>query len=185
MKANTILLIIVSILLCGTLTLSYTNFKQIQLLRQENTCLWTKIDSVQQICSKKASKPAAAKKASTGNAFIDFLIQEGERSSKEAERARAKQKVTVSSKYRLEDRYVSFRVYDPELIGDQAGEVVLDITVDYSGDVVSAKLKSAAGVNNEDVIEACKKAALKTNFNYDKNNRDAQTGTITYIFTAK
>ena len=187
MKANTILLIIVSILLCGTLTLSYTNFKQIQLLRQENTCLWMKLDSVQQVCNKKAAKTSstAPKSTSTGSAFLDFLISEGERISNDEAKERAKQKVTVSSKYRLEDRYVSYKVYDPDLIGNEAGEVVLNISVDYSGDVISAKLKSATGITNEDVIEACKKAALKTSFNYDKNSRSTQTGTITYIFTSK
>ena len=39
MKGNTVLLALVAILLCGTLFLSYTNFQQIQVLRQENTNL--------------------------------------------------------------------------------------------------------------------------------------------------
>lgn len=187
MKTNTVLLVLIFLILCGTLFLSFTNFKQVQLLRQENTCLWMKLDSVQQVCNKKAVKQAsiAPKSTSTGSAFLDFLISEGERISENEAKERSKQKVTVSSKYRLEDRYVSYKVYDPDFIGQQAGEVVLNISVDYSGDVISAKLKSATGVTNEDVIEACKKAALKTSFNYDKNSRSTQTGTITYIFTSK
>ena len=60
MKGNTALLVLIFIALCGTLFLSYTNFQQIQLLRQENTNLWVKIDSVQQISSKK---PVAQKAA--------------------------------------------------------------------------------------------------------------------------
>ena len=65
--------------------------------------------------------------------------------------------------------------------------VVLTILVDYSGDVKSAKLQSATGVANEEVIEACKKAALKTNFNYnsDIGYDTKQSDTITYIFSAK
>lgn len=187
MKTNTVLLVLIFLILCGTLFLSFTNFKQVQLLRQENTCLWMKLDSVRQVCNKKAVKQAstAPKSTSTGSAFLDFLISEGERISENEAKERSKQKVTVSSKYRLEDRYVSFMVCDPDFIGQQAGEVVLNIGVDYSGDVISAKLKSATGVTNEDVIEACKKAALKTSFNYDKNSRSTQTGTITYIFTSK
>ena len=83
--------------------------------------------------------------------------------------------------------YVSYKVTEPEFIGDQVGEVVLTILVDYSGDVKSAKLQNATGVTNEDVIEACKKAALKTNFNYnsDIGYDTKQSGTITYIFSAK
>ena len=189
MKGNTALLVLIFIALCGTLFLSYTNFQQIQLLRQENTNLWVKLDSVQQISSKKpvAQKTAPAAKKSTGSAFLDFLIELDEESQREAAAARAKQKVVVSTKYRLEDRYVSYKVQEPELIGDQPGEVVLNILVDYSGDVKSAKLQSATGITNEEVIEACKKAALKTGFNYDsdKGYSDKQSGTITYTFTSK
>mgnify|MGYP002516993899 FL=1 len=189
MKGNTALLVLIFIALCGTLFLSYTNFQQIQLLRQENTNLWVKLDSVQQISSKKpvAQKAAPAAKKSTGSAFLDFLIELDEESQREAAAARAKQKVVVSTKYRLEDRYVSYKVQEPELIGDQPGEVVLNILVDYSGDVKSAKLQSATGITNEEVIEACKKAALKTSFNYDsdKGYNDKQSGTITYTFTSK
>ena len=79
MKGNTALLVLILIALCGTLFLSYTNFQQIQLLRQENTNLWVKLDSVQQISSKKpvAQKTAPAAKKSTGSAFLDFLIDLG------------------------------------------------------------------------------------------------------------
>ena len=189
MKGNTALLVLILIALCGTLFLSYTNFQQLQLLRQENTNLWIKLDSVQRISSKKpvAQKAAPAAKKSTGSAFLDFLIELDEESQREAAAARAKQKVVVSTKYRLEDRYVSYKVQEPELIGDQPGEIILNILVDYSGDVKSAKLQSATGINNEEVIEACKKAALKTGFNYDsdKGYSEKQSGTITYTFTSK
>lgn len=190
MKGNTVLLILLSILLCGTLYLSYANFQQIQILRQENTNLWVKIDSVQQICSKQPQKQrtvTAPAPQSTGSAFLDYLIKLGEDEAKAAAKERAKQKVVVTTKYRLEDRYVSYKVAEPEFIGDQVGEVVLTILVDYSGDVKSAKLQSATGVTNEEVIEACKKAALKTNFNYnsDIGYDTKQSGTITYIFSAK
>lgn len=190
MKGNTALLIIILVALCGSMYMSYTNFQQIQLLRQENTTLWVKLDSVQQIVNKKPVKQKAAPAAtqSTGSPFLDFLIQMGEESEKEAVAARAKQKVTLSSKYRLEDRYVSYGgVVDPEILGNEAGEIVLDILVDYSGDVKSAKLKSATGITNEEVIEACKKAALKTSFNYnsDMGIKEKQAGTIIYTFTAK
>ena len=189
MKGNTALLVLILIALCGTLFLSYTNFQQLQLLRQENTNLWIKLDSVQRISSKKpvAQKAAPAAKKSTGSAFLDFLIELDEESQREAAAARAKQKVVVSTKYRLEDRYVSYKVQEPELIGDQPGEIILNILVDYSGDVKSAKLQSATGINNEEVIEACKKAALKTGFNYasDKGSSEKQSGTRTYTSTSK
>lgn len=188
MKGNTALLIIILVALGGSIFLSYTNFQQIQLLRQENTTLWVKLDSVQQIVNKKPVKQKAAPAATqtTGSPFLDLLIQMGEESEREAAAARAKQKVTVSTKYRLEDRYVIYGgVENPDYIGSQAGEVVLNILVDYSGDVKSAKLQSSTGITDEEVIEACKKAALQTNFNSNYDLRDKQSGTITYTFTAK
>jgi hypothetical protein len=190
MKGNTVLLIIILVALGGSLYMSYSNLQQVHMLRQENSMLWEKLDSVQQIVNKKSvkQKAAPATTQSTGSPFLDYLIQMGEESEREAAKERAKQKVTLSSKYRLEDRYVGYGgVVDPEILGNEAGEVVLDIYVDYSGDVKSAKLKSATGITNEDVIEACKKAALKTSFNsnLDMDMGEKQAGTITYTFTAK
>ena len=188
MKGNTVLLVLITILLCGTLFLSYTNFHEIQVLRQENTNLWEKIDSVQQICSKKPVKQStapAAKPATTGSAFLDFLIQMGEEEQREAERARAKEEIKITSKYRLEDRYVSYQVHEPELKGTEVGEVVLNISVGTLGDVKSVKVQSVSGITNEEVIEACKKAALKTRFNYNSDHRVNKSGTITYTFSVK
>ena len=190
MKTNTILLTLITILLSGTFYFSYKGAQQIQALRQENTCIWLKIDSLQRICSNQPhSEPAATESTteSTGSTFLDFLIKLGEEGMNAATNSIAKEKVVVTSKYSLEDRYVSYKVTKPEIIGEQTGEVVLNILVDYFGNVKSAKLKSATGITNKDVIEACKKAALKTNFNYDsdKDHKTKQAGTITYIFSPK
>lgn len=170
--------------------MSYSNLQQVHLLRQENSMLWEKLDSVQQIVNKKPVKQKAAPAASqsTGSPFLDLLIQMGEESAKEAAAERAKQKVTVSSKYRLEDRYVEYGgIENPDYIGAQPGEVVLNIFVDRYGKVKSAKLQSATGITDEEVIEACKKAALQTDFssNTELDHDEKQTGTITYTFTAK
>lgn len=189
MKGTNALLIIILVALCGSMYMSYTNYRQMQVLRQENATLWVKLDSVQQIVNKKPvqqrAAPAPSQRTSTGNAFLDFLIQVQEESEKEEAAARAKQKITVSSKYRLEDRYVSYKVDEPEYIGTEAGEVVLEITVSSLGEVSSAKVQSVTGITNEDVIESCKKAALKTDFNYNSNIQGNQKGTITYTFSAK
>lgn len=202
MKGNTLLLAAIAALLCGSLYLSYMNFQQMQQLRQENTDMLMKIDSLQQVFAKApqvqpaapapapvpapAPAPApAVKQKTTGSAFLDFLLELGEESEKEIAAEKAKQKVEVTTKYRLEDRYVTYKVHEPEIIGNQAGEVVLNILVDKVGSVRSAKLKSATGITDEEVIEACKKAALQTNFNSNYDHSDNRPGTITYIFTAK
>ena len=85
MKGNTVLLIIILLAVGGSLYLSYSNMQQIQLLRQENSTLWVKHDSVQQIVNKKPVKQKAAPAPqSTGSTFLDLLIQMGEESAKEA-----------------------------------------------------------------------------------------------------
>lgn len=145
------------------------------------------------VAAKQETKSAAAKPdekpAPTGVvSFINELVgdaQEEYRAAKKANQNAPKKAVVprlkVKSSYRMEDRY-SYGVYDPEELGNAEGIVKLDITINYSGDVKSAKLNSASTITDEDVIEACKKAALKTNFNYNSDAPKLQQGTITYTF---
>lgn len=145
------------------------------------------------VAAKQETKSAAAqpdeKPAPTGVvSFINELVgdaQEEYRAAKKANENAPKKAVTprlkVKSSYRMEDRY-SYGVDDPKELGNAEGIVKLDITIDFSGDVKSAKLNSASTITDEEVIEACKKAALKTRFNYNYDAPKLQQGTITYTF---
>ncbi len=145
------------------------------------------------VTAKQETKSAAAKPdekpAPTGVvSFINELVgdaQEEYRAAKKAnENAPKKAVVTrlkVKSSYRMEDRY-SYGVDNPQELGNAEGIVKLDITIDKYGDVKSAKLNSASTITDEEVIEACKKAALKTRFNYNYDAPKLQQGTITYTF---
>lgn len=145
------------------------------------------------VTAKQETKSAAAqpdeKPAPTGVvSFINELVgdaQEEYRAAKKANQNAPKKAVVprlkVKSSYRMEDRY-SYGVYDPEELGNAEGIVKLDITINYSGDVKSAKLNSSSTITDEEVIEACKKAALKTNFNLNLDAPKIQQGTITYTF---
>lgn len=145
------------------------------------------------VTAKRETKSAAAqpdeKPAPTGVvSFINELVgdaQEEYRAAKKANQNAPKKAVVprlkVKSSYRMEDRY-SYGVYDPEELGNAEGIVKLDITINYSGDVKSAKLNSASTITDEEVIEACKRAALKTSFNYNSDAPKLQQGTITYTF---
>ena len=120
--------------------------------------------------------------------FINELVgdaQEEYRAAKKANENAPKKAVVprlkVKSSYRMEDRY-SYGVYDPEELGNAEGIVKLDITIDIYGQVKSAKLNSASTITDEEVIEACKKAALKTMFNLNSDAPKLQQGTITYTF---
>ena len=81
----------------------------------------------------------------------------------------------------MEDRY-SYGVDDPQELGSAEGIVKLDITISPLGQVKSAKLNTASTITDEEVIEACKKAALKTDFNLNSDAPKLQQGTITYTF---
>lgn len=145
------------------------------------------------IAAKHETKSAAAqpdeKPAPTGVvSFINELVgdaQEEYRAAKKANENAPKKAVVprlkVKSSYRMEDRY-SYGVDDPEELGNAEGIVKLDITIDFSGDVKSAKLNSSSTITDEEVIEACKKAALKTDFNLNLDAPKIQQGTITYTF---
>lgn len=145
------------------------------------------------VTAKQETKSAAAqpdeKPAPTGVvSFINELVgdaQEEYRAAKKANQNAPKKAVVpilkVKSSYRMEDRY-SYGVDDPQELGNAEGIVKLDITIDIYGQVKSAKLNSASTITDEEVIEACKKAALKTMFNLNSDAPKLQQGTITYAF---
>lgn len=145
------------------------------------------------VTAKQETKSAAAqpdeKPAPTGVvSFINELVgdaQEEYRAAKKANENAPKKAVTpklkVKSSYRMEDRY-SYGVDDPQELGNADGIVKLDITISTLGQVKSAKLNSASTITDEEVIEACKKAALKTMFNLNSDAPKLQQGTITYTF---
>lgn len=193
MKSNTLFLIVIFILLLGTLYVSYTNSKQIDTLKQENANLNAKIDSVLQITKEQLPQQPVATETlpspkGIGSAILDYLMSLGDDADNDASVKKSKKKrIVVDTKYRIEDRYVRYDIEKPELKGDEVGNVVISILVNSLGYVNSAKLKSATGITNEEVIEACKKAALKTKFNYDSDadHDEKKRGTITYIFSEK
>ena len=145
------------------------------------------------VAAKQETKSAAAKPdekpAPTGVvSFINELVgdaQEEYRAAKKANENAPKKAVVprlkVKSSYRMEDRY-SYGVDNPQELGNAEGIVKLDITIDIYGQVKSAKLNSASTITDEEVIEACKKAALKTDFNLNLDAPKLQQGIITYTF---
>lgn len=145
------------------------------------------------VTAKQETKSAAAqpdeKPAPTGVvSFINELVgdaQEEYRAAKKANENAPKKAVVprlkVKSSYRMEDRY-SYGVDDPQELGNAEGIVKLDITISPLGQVKSAKLNTASTITDEEVIEACKKAALKTMFNLNSDAPKLQQGTITYTF---
>lgn len=197
------LLQVLTLLLCLSFGyFTFKNYDDVKELRDENAFLRGSIDfllcqpgtaSIKEDIGKPEKKSAAAKPdekpAPTGVvSFINELVgdaQEEYRAAKKANENAPKKAVVsrlkVKSSYRMEDRY-SYGVYDPEELGNAEGIVKLDITISPLGQVKSAKLNTASTITDEEVIEACKKAALKTRFNYNYDAPNLQQGTITYTF---
>lgn len=199
------LLQVLTLLLCLSFGyFTFKNYDDVKELRNENAFLRDTIDSllckpatanssIKEDIGKPEKKSAAAqpdeKPAPTGVvSFINELVgdaQEEYRAAKKANENAPKKAVVprlkVKSSYRMEDRY-SYGVDDPQELGSAEGIVKLDITIDIYGQVKSAKLNSASTITDEEVIEACKKAALKTMFNLNSDAPKLQQGTITYTF---
>lgn len=197
------LLQVLTLLLCLSFGyFTFKNYDDVKELRNENAYLRDTIDSllcqpgtasIKEDIGKPEKKSAAAKPdekpAPTGVvSFINELVgdaQEEYRAAKKANENAPKKAVAprlkVKSSYRMEDRY-SYGVDDPQELGNAEGIVKLDITIDIYGQVKSAKLNSASTITDEEVIEACKKAALKTMFNLNSDAPKLQQGTITYTF---
>lgn len=199
------LLQVLTLLLCLSFGyFTFKNYDDVKELRNENAFLRDTIDSllcqpatakssIKEDIGKPEEKSAAAqpdeKPAPTGVvSFINELVgdaQEEYRAAKKANENAPKKAVVprlkVKSSYRMEDRY-SYGVDDSQELGNAEGIVKLDITIDIYGQVKSAKLNSASTITDEEVVEACKKAALKTMFNLNSDAPKLQQGTITYTF---
>lgn len=197
------LLQVLTLLLCLSFGyFTFKNYDDVKELRNENAFLRDTIDSllcqpatasIKEGIGKPEEKSAAAqpdeKPAPTGVvSFINELVgdaQEEYRAAKKANQNAPKKAVVprlkVKSSYRMEDRY-SYGVDDPQELGSAEGIVKLDITISPLGQVKSAKLNTASTITDEEVIEACKKAALKTDFNLNSDAPKLQQGTITYTF---
>lgn len=69
----------------------------------------------------------------------------------------------------------------PEYAANAVGKVVIEVTVDASGKVTSAKYRqNGSTTNNSTLVEAARRAALKARFT--ESDRFVQGGSITYIF---
>ena len=73
----------------------------------------------------------------------------------------------------------------PVYLAQGGGEVVVDILVNRSGEVLSANPRSNANINDPTILAYAKQAAEKTLFNTDNAAPDKEHGTITYLFVAQ
>ncbi len=87
---------------------------------------------------------------------------------------------------RLQGRTLMGTLPEPDYTVNKAGKVVVKISVDQYGSVISAT-PGATGTTVQDktLWEAARKAAMKAKFNLSSSAPPVQEGTITYIFKLK
>ncbi len=106
-------------------------------------------------------------------------------SSQPSSTGKSSGKLSVTAKVKVEDRYVNGRTPLPAVSTGPAGVVVIGVTMNRVGIVSKATVNSGTTITDEDILDACKEAALKTSFAYNPDAPNHSVGTITYTFTAR
>lgn len=94
-------------------------------------------------------------------------------------------RVSVTAKVKVDDRYVSGKTPIPSVTNGPTGVVVIGVTMNRVGIVSKATVNSGTSITDEEILDACKEAALKTSFGYNPEAPDHSVGTITYTFTTR
>ena len=94
-------------------------------------------------------------------------------------------RVSVTAKVKVEDRDVSGKTPMPSVTNGPTGVVVIGVTMNRVGIVSKATVNSGTTISDEDVLDACNEAALKTRFGFNPDAPNHSVGTITYTFTAR
>lgn len=189
MKSTKILLVVVILLCCVTGYFSYKTLQEIKELSIRAQVAENKVDSLMLATAKIAKSTKTIPSNKQPKSFWEALFSELEASEKAAAAERkakaAKEKVTVSTSYRLEDRYVSGKVELPEYLGTQNGLITVNVFVNRSGTVKKTSVADGATITDAEVVESVRRAALKTDFNSNYDAPELVEGTITYTFKKK
>lgn len=189
METNRILLII-AIMICGaTGYFSYKTSEEMKALKEQVQVTEQKVDSLMLATAKIAKSTKTIGGKQQPKTFWEALfseIEESEKAAKAEERAKAaRAKVTVSTSYRLEDRYVIGKVELPEHLGVQGGQITVNISVNQYGTVKKTSIVDGSTITDQEVIESVRRAALRTDFNSNYDAPELVEGTITYTFKKK
>ena len=177
---------VLTLLVClGMVYFCYRSFSETQKMHVESQEFFTKADSLLSVIATQKATKSNAKSTAKPTGFWEQLAASVEASDRAAARAEAAQKIKVSAAYRIEDRYVVGSVEMPDIRGNEAGVVAINIIVDRSGNVQKTSVNPATTITDENVIDSARKAALKTDFNSNYDASETQNGVITYNYKLK
>ena len=187
---STKVLLIIAILLCGaTGFYSYKTSQEVKELKAQAQVTSQKMDSLMLATAKIAKSTKTVTGKQQPKSFWEALFSEIEADEKAAaaeQKAKAaKAKVTISTSYRLEDRYVIGKVELPEHMGSQGGQITVNISVNQNGTVKKTNVAEGATITDPEVVESVRRAALQTDFNSNHDAPELQDGSITYVFKKK
>lgn len=189
MKQNTLILVLVLILCAATGFYAYKTHEEVKRVSVQNEEISHKLDSLMTATAKIAKSTKTVSGRQQPKTFWEALfteLEEDQKKQEAQEKAKAaKARVVVSTSYRLEDRYVVGQVEKPDVIGNQPGTITVNIMVNRGGTVKKTGIAPGSSITDPEVIEAVRKAALKTDFNFNTDAPESQSGTITYTFEKK
>lgn len=189
MDTNRILLIVVILLSAAIGYFAYQTSQEVKELKEQAQVTEQKVDSLMLATAKIAKSTKTISGNRQPKSFWEALFSEIEADEKAAaaqrKAAAAKQKVTVSTSYRLEDRYVIGKVELPEHLGAQGGTITVNVSVNQYGTVKKTSVAEGATITDPEVIESVRRAALQTDFNSNYDAPELVEGTITYTFKRK
>lgn len=94
-------------------------------------------------------------------------------------------RISITAKAKVENRYLPKEAVLPRIIHGPTGTVVINVTINILGQVNAVSVNSKSTITDEEIIDACKEAALRTGFSSNTDAPSKQTGTITYTFQPK
>lgn len=114
------------------------------------------------------------------------LVQDNDtKKDTKSKKSKINKKYNVDINARVENRYLVGTAPTPVLPEAEVGAVEIEIVVNKKGKVTRVTIDDGTTITNERILQACKEAALQTQFSKNSDASDRTTGAITYKITKK
>ena len=125
-------------------------------------------------------------RSSLSDADDTELVQDnGTKKDTKSKKSKINKKYNVDINARVENRYLVGTAPTPVLPEAEVGAVEIEIVVNKKGKVTRVTIDDGTTITNERILQACKEAALQTQFSKNPDASDRTTGAITYKITKK
>jgi hypothetical protein len=115
----------------------------------------------------------------------ELVEDNGTQKDTKSKKSKINKKYNVDINARVENRYLVGTAPTPVLPEAEVGAVEIEIVVNKKGKVTRVTIDNGTTITNERILQACKEAALQTQFSKNPDASDRTTGAITYKITKK